>query len=76
MISLLFVIGLFSVVILIISKTLSPKNENDLFEECDPETCIRFKNIHYTKKDGKPLGKVPQACFLYTVCPATKRIIK
>ena len=57
-------------------KTLSPKNENDLFEDCDPETCMRFKAIHYTKRNGEVLKKVPQACFFYEVCPASRRQIK
>ena len=74
---LFYLICFFSIIGLIAYwKTLSPKNENDLSEECDPETCTRFKTIHYTKKDGKLMGRVPQACFFYTTCPAAKRIIK
>ena len=57
-------------------RNLTPKSEESLFTECNPETCVSFKTIHYTKKNGKMLGKVPQACYFYDSCPATRKIIK
>ena len=77
MVIIVYLICLFTVGALVsYHRNLTPKSEESLFTKCNPETCVSFKTIHYTKKNGKMLGKVPQACYFYDSCPATRKIIK